>query len=245
MNCSHCGAKLPAGARFCGVCGNTVSLSGSKPEPGHSVTSFSPLTGVTYADSRARALNVSILAFALGLILLFTGMGGRVLMSAFVGMVSEIEIFEGDEGEIAEIINAAGRREIIKLFVSLVKGDSSAFVNSMQNISGQVVKIGGDPYSIGDIFEELVGGMSEELFRELREMLIDEVGAYWRVLQIMVYYQDILHLGAIIAPISALLWYLLGGTLRRPSALMRYSLIVSTGWGVLILVASNIIGFIV
>lgn len=227
--CPSCGAQLEDSARFCSNCG--ARASGKKQDD---------------SEIKNRAINIALIVFVAGMLLVFTGLSGRILMTRVVSEVKKVEFVSGDGG-LGELINATGQREAISLLKALVKNDSSGFVRTVNDLFGSAAKITGDSYGVSDLFNTMfVGRSAETVFQEIRNEMMNAAGPYWTLIQIMVYAQDLLILGYVLAGVGALAWYLLGGRLTGSSgAKSCIALVIVTAFGLIMLVASNVVSLFI
>lgn len=251
--CVRCGNKLIEGAMFCGKCGYPVSRVTPSPKPIPVPTPIAwekvkPvqewLEGKIVNKNRAKQL--LIIALVIGLCFTFTGIAGKIMMSGLTRSIQNTDFLSGAglESELGAILNRSAGNMISKLILSIIKNDPSGFMNAVNKLTSSISSMAGDPYGVNVFGEMFISSISQEVFAEARSMLIDEAGAFWPLLQIMAYYNEMLVIGLIISAVAAILLFLLDCQLSDIRALnMQYVVYIGCGWSGLILIAAVICCF--
>ena len=194
-----------------------------------------------WADSKivdkARAKKILIIALVIGLCFVFAGLAGKVCMDKATDSVKKAEFISGLGIGADTLLNRSAGKAMTRLLVSLIKNDSSGFVNAIKQILKVASSMAGDSYGMNGLGSMLISSIAEEAFAEERNRMIQEAGVYWPLLQAMAYYQELLTTGIIIALAAAILWFLLGGKLADIKELrMKPVLYIGAAWVVLVMV---------
>ena len=146
--------------------------------------------------------------------------------------------------ELENILNRSAGNLITKLALSIIKNDSSGFVNGINKLSNSISSMAGDPYGLNGIGQMFISSIAQEAFYEVRSALIEEAGLLWPLLQILAYYSEMLTIGLIVSIIVIALLFLLDAKLYDIWRLNMQNIVyIGCVWSVLVIVASIIVCF--
>lgn len=186
--------------------------------------------------NKDRAKSLMIIALIIGICVFAAGVSGRIIMGRITHEIMETEYIHGINNSIpgfTDVLNRGVGNLNVKLVVSLIKNDSSGFVNAVGDVGKSIGELG--EYSLNTGFVSGLRVIAEMAFQETRDEMVKMAGVYMPMLQFAAYYHELMIIGGIIAAIAFVLLFLMGGKITI-SKYMKTAIIIGIVWIVLLAV---------
>ena len=167
--------------------------------------------------NRERTKHVVLIALIISFCILAAGLSGRIVMTGITNKVMSMNMLDSlgnDLPELEKVLNRGAGKMLIKLTVSLIKNDSSGFVNVAKEIIKSIGSIGGESGLSGLVLNPIIAEIAEAAFQEAHAALVESAGAYLPMLQFAAYCSELLVIGGIAAAVSLLLWFVMNGRMK-------------------------------
>ena len=191
--------------------------------------------------NKDRAKSLLVIALIIGVCIFAAGVSGRIIMGKITYEISKTEYISNIDNSIpglSEILNRGMGNLAIKLAVSLIKNDSTGFVNAI----GEIVNSTGTLTGFSQISGFVPGlrAIAEMAFQETRNEVVKAAGVYMPLLQFTAYYRELMLIGGIIAAVSFVLLFLMGGKPAN-SKCIKIVIIIGIAWIVLLAVMTIVL----
>ena len=174
------------------------------------------LTVIHSRLSYKRTVRVMCFLLVIGMILLAAGLASLTLLNRGVSSVlrSELIASEADSGE---KLDALAREASVKMLSALVKEDYNGFFDAYSAIPDDIYDLIGNPYMKKNLFGSFFSSARErnlEVARYARENLVADAGSYWTVLEVAIYFKEMIIAGAALIVVSLLGIFMKGARFR-------------------------------
>lgn len=232
--CTACGKPLNPGDAFCRNCRTPVNPP-EKPVP----TPVHPPKPTVKNDSAKKAL---IVVLVIGLCLLWTGFGGKLIMVRMHNLLSDVLRKQG-----SYILDQAAGGVAENMMIAVLQNNPEGFGEQFRKITSTAGSLLG---SSGGLEQLITGGMSaaiREQFPDLRRQVSEQVPpVVWIVMVLASFYRIFLIIGAVLAIGSAVLWLVvLNGKLNDIREQKMMPVCIAGGVWIMIITVITIIAMVV
>ena len=218
--CKDCGAPIPPGKSFtwCPQCGSALSEQKPKtptrkkpvpdpapvPAPAPSPAPVTPLSHPKPPHPVAKdpVKKMLIVALVIGLCLLWTGLGGKLIMGRCRTELNSILRNQG-----LNILDNAMGGVVEDLVISVIHNDVNGFTAAFNKIASTAGSMMGLSSEVFALAGGMVSAQISDQFPDFRNQMADSVSPpAWIILVVASYNRIFLILGALITFLSAVLW---------------------------------------
>ena len=193
--CTECGAPLHPGDLFCGNCRTPVSGSaaGKGPVKKPDEKKLEEKKPLPITASKNPAKKAVIILLVIGLCLLWTGIGGKLIL----GQVRS-GVYHALEVQGADILDRYAGGVVENMLIAAIRNDANGFIDSFYNLISIVSSLNSGSNSMDSLTGALASGMVRQYLPELRRQLQEQMGPIWIVLYVASCWLVFLIAGAVI-----------------------------------------------